>query len=366
MHESSLTTPPLSRVATLWRLMLIGVVVVAIAASFAYVAGWFTPQRLTPRRMIEALQQNAGLHPGFRRNHAKGACVSGYFEGSGAASRYSTASVFVAGERTPVAGRFAIPGGNPYAPDSSVPIRSMALRFALADGQQWRTGMNAMPVFTVATPAAFYALTLAGRPDPATGKPDHAKTMAFFAAHPETAPFRAWAKTAKPSASYVTENYGSLDAFEFVDAQGKHHAVRWRMTPEATDNAGSGPAAGDPDYLASDLQRRLAQGPQRWHLLVTLAAAGDPTNDATKAWPTDRKVIDAGTLVIASMQSQQSGECRDINYDPTVLPAGIQISDDPLLPARSAAYADSYLRRTTEEAHFPGAATAASSSWETK
>ena len=39
-----------------------------------------------------------------------------------------------------------------------------------------------------------------------------------------------------------------------------------------------------------------------------------------------------------------------------VLPDGIAISDDPLLPARSAAYADSYLRRTSEEAHLPGSA----------
>jgi catalase len=36
-----------------------------------------------------------------------------------------------------------------------------------------------------------------------------------------------------------------------------------------------------------------------------------------------------------------------------VLPSGIEASDDPLLVARSAAYADSYLRRTSEEAHLP-------------
>jgi catalase len=39
-----------------------------------------------------------------------------------------------------------------------------------------------------------------------------------------------------------------------------------------------------------------------------------------------------------------------------VLPAGIEPSADPLLAARSAAYADSYLRRTAEEAHLPGSA----------
>jgi catalase len=47
--------------------------------------------------------------------------------------------------------------------------------------------------------------------------------------------------------------------------------------------------------------------------------------------------------------------CRDVNFDPTVLPDGIAPSDDPLLAARSAAYAVSYQRRTREEAlhHAP-------------
>jgi catalase len=200
-----------------WRWALIGGVVVATATAFACVGGWLMPHRLTPVRLVNALQDNGGLHPGYRRNHAKGVCAAGFFDGNGAGSKYSIASVFAVG-RTPVVGRFAISGGNPYAPDSSVPIRSMALRFTLPNGQQWRTGMNSMPVFSVATPQAFYEQTVASRLDPATGKPDPAKMKAFFAAHPETAAFRAWAKSAKPPASFVTESYDSLDAFYLVDA----------------------------------------------------------------------------------------------------------------------------------------------------
>ena len=142
----------------------------------------------------------------------------------------------------------------------------------------------------------------------------------------------------------------------FVAADGKRQPVRWRMLPEAHDAATATPPAGDADYLAADLTERLARGPQRWQLQVTLANPGDPTNDATKTWPDDRRTIDAGTLVLEHSAPQASGPCRDINYDPLVLPAGIEASDDPLLPARSAAYADSYLRRTSEEAHLPGTA----------
>ena len=353
MQDSLAPTTPSHHRLGAW--LLIAAVVVGTVGAFAYVGGWLTPKRLTPERLVDQLEDNAGTFAGYRRNHAKGVCVSGYFDSDGAAQTYSVAQAFARG-RTPVVGRFAIPGGNPYAPDSSVPIRSMALRFALANGQQWRTGMNSMPVFAVGTPEAIYAQLQASRPVPATGKPDPVKVAAFNAAHPETAPFRAWAKTAKPSASYATESYWSLNAFVFTAANGARQAVRWRMVPEAKATPGAADEmdkAGDGNYLATDLTRRLAQGPQRWHLQITLANPGDPTNDASKAWPDDRPSINAGTLVLNRTEPQDSGECRDINYDPLVLPDGIAGSDDPLLATRSAVYANSYLRRTSEEAHLP-------------
>ena len=350
MHDPSQPAPPPGNGA---RWAIIAAVIAFTTTGFAYVGGWISPQRLTPDRIVDGLQQAGGPHPGFRRNHAKGVCVAGHFDGNGNASAYSIAQVFAVG-RTPVVGRFAIPGGNPYAADDSAPVRSLALRFNLANGQQWRTGMNNTPVFAVATPQAFYEQMLANRKDPATGKPDPARLAAFFSAHPETAAFRAWAKTNKPSASFVTNSYYGLNAFYFIDSDGVRHAVRWRLAPAVTDATTS--PAGDENHLGRDLQQRLAAGPQRWHLLVTLAQPGDPINDATKAWPVDRTTIDAGVLVLDREQPQDSGACRDINYDPTVLPAGIAISDDPLLPARSAAYANSYLRRTGEEAHVPGTA----------
>ncbi|MGJ7904140.1 catalase family peroxidase [Lysobacter sp. 1R34A] len=335
------------------RWALIAAAVAGAAAAFAYVGGWITPQRLTSRGLVDRLQLNGGLHPGYRRNHAKGVCVIGHFDSNGAAAKYSKAAVFAPG-RTPLVGRFAIPGGNPHAPDFGVPIRSLALSLTQADGQQWRTGMNSMPVFPVATPQAFYRQLQAGRPDPATGKPDPARQAAFFAAHPETAAFRAWAKNHKPSPSYATETYYGLNAFYFVDAAGARHAVRWRV---AADNGPDGaiPATPPEDYLEGELQRRLAHGPLQWRLLVTLAAPGDPTADATRVWPPDRREIDAGRVVLERSEPQAQGACRDLNFDPLILPAGIAASDDPLLPARSSAYAESYRRRTAE--HAGGAVT---------
>ncbi|WP_110642923.1 catalase family peroxidase [Salinicola sp. CPA57] len=341
------TPPPLN---TIFRFTVIGLVIAILATAFAYVGGWLDPGRLTPDRMINTLEDNAGVHEGYRRNHAKGYCVVGRFESNGNAASLSRASVFEAGQQSPLIGRFAIPGGNPNANDGMPPIRSFALQFQLSNDEQWRTAMNAMPVFPVSTPQAFWELLKASQPDSQSGKPDAAKMSAFFADHPETKPFLAWAKTAQRSSSFVNVDYNSLDAFRFIDAAGTTHFVRWGLVPEAPFTAMTDAQKQDPDFLSKDLRERLEQGPQRWHLIVAVANPGDPTNDATLVWPEDRRQIDAGVVTIESAQAQADGPCRDINYDPLVLPDGIAGSDDPLLSARSAAYSESYNRRTREEA----------------
>jgi hypothetical protein len=61
---------------TLVRLALIGLALAAITGTFAYLGGWFSPNELTPARFAEGFEQANGLHSGFRRNHAKGICVS--------------------------------------------------------------------------------------------------------------------------------------------------------------------------------------------------------------------------------------------------------------------------------------------------
>jgi catalase len=348
---AELVRHPGQHLGEIGRLGAIGVVVLAVGGAFVYVAGFAAPDRLSPQRIVNKFETYGGVHPGFRRNHAKGVCVAGYFEGNGKASGISRAEVFDP-VRTPVIGRFAIPGPNPVAPDGGTPVRSFALEFQLPNHAQWRTGMNNTPVFAVNTPEAFYEQLAAGKPDPATGKPDPAKLKAFYAAHPETQPFQKWVKAHPPSSSFANAAYYSINAFRAIDADGDTSFIRWAMVPEAA-YAPAKPSGNAPNYLSDELSDRLAQGPLRWHLILTVAAPGDVTNDATEAWPDDRRQIDAGTLTIEHETAQADGDCRDINYDPTVLPDGLKPSDDPLLAARSAAYAVSFNRRIREEAHGP-------------
>jgi catalase len=344
-------TPAISRASTFGRWALIGLSVSALACSFAYVGGWFDPLRLGSRQLINTIEASSGVYPGFRRAHAKGLCVSGYFAGNGQASAFSQAALFAPG-RVAVTGRLSIPGGNPYAADTSVAVRSMALLLQQDDGQQWRMAMNTPPVLAVATPEGFYAQVQSMRPDPATGKPDPARMQAFFAAHPESSAFRQWAQSVKPSSSFANSRFHSINAFYLVNAAGSRQAVRWAWQPEAPVQA-LGDTSASNDALQQELLKRLAVGPVRWHLLFSLAEAGDPLTDGTKAWSDSRQQVDAGTLVLEHATSQEQGACRDINFDPLILPAGIEPSADPILHARSAAYAESFKRRTREGAPQP-------------
>ena len=75
----------------------IGVVIAGMVGLFAYAGGWLSPHILSPAPMIDTFQKVNGLYPGFRRNHAKGVCVTGYFESNGRGVELSRAAVFPAG-----------------------------------------------------------------------------------------------------------------------------------------------------------------------------------------------------------------------------------------------------------------------------
>jgi catalase len=339
-----------TKLANLARLAVIGVVMAAVAGSFGYTAGWLSPHRLTQARLINNFQAVNGVFPGFRRNHAKGVCIGGYFTGSGQAASLSDAAVFAPGQ-VPVIGRFSLGGGLPYASDSQKAILAMALSFSRTGAEEWRTGMVDLPVFPVSTAQGFSDQLFASKPDPKTGKPDPAAMAAFLASHPETKQAIKLIGAAPVPSGFADATFFGLDAFGFVNAEGIVTPVRWSMVPTAPFVPASAAqmAAKDPNYLFDDLIARLRAGPLRWHLMVTEGQPGDPTNNATIPWPASRTQADAGTLTIDQLQDEAVGPCRTINFDPLVLPSGIIPSDDPLLSARSAAYSRSFTRRVSEK-----------------
>ena len=170
-------------------LVLIAVIIAGGAAAFAYTGGWFSPQRLTPDKMVDALTPPTGVPLGHRRNHAKGICFTGVFEANGAGAELSQAQVFTRAQY-PVLGRLNLGTADPNAPDATVRIRGRGLQISTPAGQEWRSAMVNPPVFPVSTPRGFYELLLAS----ASKDPNAMNTLT--AAHPEFAAFGACARPA--------------------------------------------------------------------------------------------------------------------------------------------------------------------------
>lgn len=338
---------PLSRRALLGMGAVAGVAAIDVG-GFAYAGGWLRPGALTPPRFADQFEHVYGRHDGFRRNHAKGLSAVGTFVSTGAGAAICRAAVFRRGS-VPVIGRFSLSGGLPDQADKLDTVRGLGLLFSGPDGQQWRTAMINIPVFPDSTPQGFYDRLLASKPVPGTGKPDPQQMAAFLHRHPETAAAMRIIKQTPPSTGFADSPFHGLNAFRFTNSAGTTVPVRWSAVPQQDAGITAPPSRpATNDYLFDALIRTLAHTPLSWRLVLTIGEPGDPTNDATKPWPSTRRSIEAGTVTISAAQTEAAGNARDINFDPLVLPDGIAASDDPLLAARSAVYARSFTRRAGE------------------
>ena len=323
-------------VASAGRAALVGAILLAGGGSFAYLRGWLSPPEVTADRMVDEFERVDGIHPGVRRNHAKGVGVSGYFDSNGQGVRLSDAAVFRLG-RVPVIGRFSLSGGNPHAVAAAGTARGMGLMFSPPGGGEWRTGMLDLPVFPVRTPEAFLELMQATGPD---------RQTALLARHPEAARAAGVLQNRVISSGFANSTFHSLNAFRFTNEAGQTIAVRWELVPERPVTPADKP--GGPDALFDALFADLRDGPLRWHLVVIVGQPSDPTDDATVAWPADRERVDVGTFTVDRAEGDETSAATDITFDPLVLPPGMAPSDDPLLSARSAIYSRAFLRRAGE------------------
>ena len=348
-HSSSLNWrgTPLGRRSVLAGLGAVGAFLAVDLGGVAYANNWIgSGGAKTRQTFIDGFRTVFGVHPGFRRNHAKGVAVEGFFESNGNGAELSSAAVFASG-RTPVIGRFSLAGGNPMVVDTPSAARGLGLAFGFPGLDEWRTAMLNTAVFPDNSPQGFYDRLLASKVVAATGKPDPDAMARFTAAHPETVAAMAINKKYPPTTGFADSTFSSLNTFFFVDDSGVRTPVRWAFVP--SQPALPAAPAGD-SALFDALVRQLRTEPLHWKLHLTVGQPSDPVNDATLPWPADRRVIDAGTLTLSAAETEEPGNARDVNFDPLVLPAGIEPSDDPLLSARSSVYAASYRLRTGESA----------------
>lgn len=298
-------------------------------------------------RIVNAMEGVFGANPGMRRGHARGFCAAGEFVANGAAAPVTKASTLAAGVRSPVVARFSMAGGNPNAPENAPAPRGMALSLTAPNGDVHEFVLLSAPVFTVGTPQSFVDFLTVVRPDPVTRQQNQAAIAAAAQAHPDWAPLAAYLRANPPSASYATAPYFGIHTFQFINAAGQRQPARWTFEPVA-GRVGLTPGerqARGPAFLEPELRARLANGPLEWRVLLQFPEAGDELNSAVIAWPAERRTLEVGTLRITTLPGAES--CNAQMFNPTLLPDGIEPSEDPILNIRAEAYAVSLTRRTS-------------------
>jgi catalase len=300
----------------------------------------------TPTQFVDRFEQINGVHSGFRRNHAKGLGVAGFFDSNGDGVRLSKASVFKPG-RVAVIGRFSLDGGLPYVSDKPFTRRGLGLQFSTSDGEVWQTALINFPRFPVRTPEIFFERMLAFKTDPATGQPDPDKVKAFEERHPETVEVLKRIISEPQGSGFGNTTFHGLNTFLFTSSAGETIPVRWILRPmqpfEAADEAPR-----DKNYLFEDLITQIHRQPLRWRLIVVVGKPGDPTNDPSIGWQADREQVEVGTLTLDQAEAEELSAARDMLFDPLKLPAGMAPSDDPVLLIRSPVYRESHTRRAGE------------------
>ena len=301
-------------------------------------------QASTAVQTVDTMNQLWGRHPGMRANHAKGVVAEGVFTPSAEGAALSTAVLF-AGAPVPVTARFSDATGLPSLPDGdpNANPHGLSIKYHLPGNTEMDVVVNSLPIFPVRTGEEFRDLLQAAAASP-PGSPKPTRIEQFVAAHP--AVVAATAGLTTPS-SFARETYNGVNAFVFVDGSGKRQPFRLKYVPVAGAEVLSAEDAAKqaPDYLVAELPRRIAQGPVSFRMMAQLAEAGDPTNDATQAWPATRRMVDLGTVTLTKAAVDSATAEKALRYLPNRLTPGIELSDDPLILARVQAYVISFGRR---------------------
>ncbi len=102
--------------------------------------------------------------------------------------------------------------------------------------------------------------------------------------------------------------------------------------------------------MRDELDERLAVAPAAFNLRVELAQEGDAIDDPTAVWPDGREMVDLGRLELTALAYDRERDGDVLVFDPSRVPDGIRLTDDPILRARSGAYSVSIARRTAQPA----------------
>lgn len=298
---------------------------------------------VTPQDSTAAANEAFGRHPGHRALHAKGTLLKGTFTATAEAAALTRAA-HMQGAPVPATIRVSNGAGNPEFPDYKPDVRGLAVKLYLPDDARTDIVAQSAPRFPVRTPEEFLELLRAQSP----GRAMPWKLPLFLARHPDVVPRLAPnLPSLRPPASYASCNYYAIHAFKFLDAHGGWRYVRYTLRPEGGEER-IGPREAKRrgrDYLQEEIRRRVAERPVRFALELQIAAAPDDVDDPSASWPKQRQRIRAGTVELTELETERETGGDVLVFDPTRIVDGIELSNDPVLRFRSAAYSDSVAHR---------------------
>ncbi|UQZ34068.1 catalase [Paenibacillus sp. PK3_47] len=294
---------------------------------------------------VDAIEGLSGIHPGYRRAHAKGICCRAVFRPNGLAAAFTTAPHLQLQESEAIV-RFSGSSTDPALADVLSPAKGMAVQFSLPDGEVSSLVGVTIPVFFARTPESFVDIVQSVH-QARKGKLGPIDLVKEITAHfSESKEAMLAVRRLKPPASYAESHYYCIHAYFFKDHEGNSRPVKFEWKPDAgVRSLSAGDAAAQPDnYLEEELELRLKDEPAVFQLIAVFGEKDDPTDDPTRAWPEDRRRIGIGRLFITGITGEQEG----LVMDPSAISEGMALSDDPILHFRHAAYADSHRRRSRE------------------
>jgi catalase len=295
------------------------------------------------QQVLDAFDEQFGLHPGFRPVHAKGLMCTGTFTPSPEAANLTRAP-HARRPTTLVTVRYSDSTGIPQIPDfdpMSMP-KGIAIRFHLGEHVHTDIIAHSADGFPVRTAETFVELVRAATAF-AAGHPE--ALQSFLATHPNAKRFL---ELKKPiPTSFLREAFFAVTSFKFTNPEGVSRHGRFRIRPEAGTEylSEKAAAAKSPSFLFDELGPRLAREPARLGVFVQMAEPGDDVTDASVAWPNDRTEVGFGTITLTERVDDQVPERRNIIFDPLPRVDGIDSSGDPLTDERADIYLLSGHRR---------------------
>lgn len=299
-------------------------------------------REVTSVEAVDTIEAAAGKYSGFRRAHAKGIGFSGMFHPNGKGGILTKAKHLKV-EPSEVIIRFSDASPNPKSALTPFSVKGMSVQFKSEEEVITNLVMASIPVFVSKTPEDFVTLmqvaekgkmTIKERIDTLMDKPE-------FHVLPEViANFR----TPK---SYSRAEFYSIHAFILENEIGEHQPVKFIWKPvEGEDSLSIFNTIRHPgSYLEKEMIERINEKSVDFRLMLQFGNEEDDITDPTQYWGRDHSEIEIGTLTIDKRLEE---DAEFIMFDPTIVPDGILLPDDPVLLFRSDAYKESYNRRMSE------------------